>query len=98
MTRKYRLLVEDILDAIVWIGKFTKDMHFEQFRADEKTKTASVKKLGILGEAAKNIPQSIRVGQKNYHRQIWRKCETSPESFRSKHLEVDTNEGKSVIL
>ena len=64
MTRKYSLFVEDILDAIVWIEQFTKDMDFEQFRADEKTKTAVVKKLEILGEAAKNIPKAIRNKQK----------------------------------
>jgi uncharacterized protein with HEPN domain len=39
-------------------------MDFEQFCADEKTKTAVVKKLEILGEAAKNIPKVIRDKQK----------------------------------
>jgi uncharacterized protein with HEPN domain len=39
-------------------------MDFEQFCADEKTKTAVVKKLEILGEAAKNIPKAIRNKQK----------------------------------
>jgi uncharacterized protein with HEPN domain len=51
MTRKFSLFVEDILDAIVWIEQFTQDMDFKQFVADEKTKTAVVKKLEILGEA-----------------------------------------------
>jgi uncharacterized protein with HEPN domain len=64
MKRRYSLFVEDILDAITWIEQFTKDMDFEQFQADEKTKTAVVKKLEILGEAAKNIPKAIRVQQK----------------------------------
>lgn len=60
MTRKYSLFAEDILDAILWIERFTEHMDFEQFLADEKTKTAVVKKLEILGEASKNIPSSIR--------------------------------------
>ena len=64
MTRKHSLFVEDILDAIIWIERFTQDMHIEQFRADEKTKTAVVKKLEILGEATKNIPKAIRDKQK----------------------------------
>ena len=59
-TRKYSLFAEDILDAITWIERFTQDINFEQFLADEKTKTAVVKKLEILGEATKNIPKAIR--------------------------------------
>jgi len=64
MKRKYSLFIEDILDAITWIEEFTKDMDFTQFQADEKTKTAVVKKLEIIGEAAKNIPKAIRAQQK----------------------------------
>jgi uncharacterized protein with HEPN domain len=60
MMRKYNLFVEDILDAIMWIEQFTKDMDFEQFCTDEKTRTAVVKKLEILGEAAKGIPKPLR--------------------------------------
>lgn len=60
MTRKYSLFIEDILEAIVWIEKFTTNMDFAQFVDDEKTKTAVVKKLEILGEATKNIPKAIR--------------------------------------
>jgi uncharacterized protein with HEPN domain len=42
MTRKYGLFVEDILDSIVWIEQFTQGMSFEQYCADEKTKTPKV--------------------------------------------------------
>ena len=60
MKRKYNLFIEDILDSIVWIEQFTQGTNFEQFCADEKTKTAVIKKLEILGEATKNIPKAIR--------------------------------------
>ena len=65
MKRKYSLFVEDILESIVWIEKFTANMDFEQFLADEKTRTAVVKKLEILGEATKNIPKSVRDKSRN---------------------------------
>lgn len=65
MKRDCRLFVEDILESIVWIEKFTANMEFEQFLADEKTKTAVVKKLEILGEATKNIPKPVRDKYKN---------------------------------
>jgi uncharacterized protein with HEPN domain len=32
MKRRYSLFVEDILDAIMWIEQFTKDMDFEQMK------------------------------------------------------------------
>jgi uncharacterized protein with HEPN domain len=35
-------------------------MNFKQFLGDEKTKTAVVKKLEILGEATKNIPKAVK--------------------------------------
>ncbi|MCI0469337.1 MAG: DUF86 domain-containing protein [Nitrospirae bacterium] len=60
MKREYSLFVEDILESIAWIEKFTAGMDFEQFVADEKTRTAVVKKLEILGEATKNIPKPVR--------------------------------------
>lgn len=60
MKRKYSLFIEDILESISWIEEFTSDMDFDQFIDDEKTKTAVVKKLEILGEATKNIPRAIR--------------------------------------
>jgi uncharacterized protein with HEPN domain len=65
MKREYRLFVEDILESIVWIEKFTANMDFEQFLADEKTRTAVVKKLELLGEATKNIPKSVRNKSRN---------------------------------
>lgn len=65
MKREYSLFVEDILESISWIEKFTSGMDFEQFVADEKTRTAVVKKLEILGEATKNIPKPVRDKHKN---------------------------------
>ncbi|MCL4456009.1 MAG: DUF86 domain-containing protein [Nitrospirae bacterium] len=65
MTRDFSLFAEDILASITWIEQFTASIEFEQFLADEKTKTAVVKKLEILGEAAKNIPKTVRDKHKN---------------------------------
>jgi len=60
MKRDIRLYLDDILDAIVKIEKFTDGMSFEQFQDDEKTCDAVIRKLEIIGEATKNIPQEIR--------------------------------------
>ena len=60
MTREYLLFVQDILTAIKNIYEFTGDMSFEEFCKDEKTKSAVVWQIHIIGEATKNVPKSIR--------------------------------------
>lgn len=60
MRRAYILFIKDILECIEKIEEFTMDMDFEEFMKDDKTKSAVVRKLEIIGEATKNIPKNIR--------------------------------------
>lgn len=60
MTRDYSLYIKDILEAVQSIELFTADMDFDRFNADDKTKSAVVWKIGVIGEATKNVPTSIR--------------------------------------
>lgn len=60
MKRQYNLFIKDMLECIERIEEFTGDMNFKEFLADDKTKSAVVRKLEIIGEAAKNIPKNIR--------------------------------------
>ena len=60
MKRDYLLFIEDIIDSIEKIEQFVGDMDFGEFLEDEKTSTAVIKKLEIIGEASKNIPENIR--------------------------------------
>lgn len=65
MRRDYNLFVRDILDAINHIEKFVGSMNYEEFIRDDKTSTAVVKKIEIIGEAIKNIPKDIRASYSN---------------------------------
>ena len=58
--RDYKVYLQDILAAIQSIEAFVKEMGFEEFRADDKTTSAVIRKLEIIGEATKQIPDSIR--------------------------------------
>lgn len=60
MKRDYRLFIEDILDCIEKIEQFVGNLSFDEFVKDDKTSSAVVRKLEIIGEATKNIPMSIR--------------------------------------
>jgi uncharacterized protein with HEPN domain len=60
MKRGYKLFVKDILDSIDKIESFVGKMSFDEFMKDEKTKSAVIREIEVIGEAAKNIPATIR--------------------------------------
>lgn len=61
MKRDYPLYLKDILSAMESIEKFVAGMTFEEFKQDEKTVDAVIRKFEIIGEAAKQIPEEIRL-------------------------------------
>ncbi len=58
--RDYQLYLKDILSAMDSIEAFVEGMSFEEFRTDDKTASAVIRKFEIIGEAKKNIPDEIR--------------------------------------
>jgi uncharacterized protein with HEPN domain len=60
MKRDVRLYVRDISEAISSIESFTSEMSYEEFVRDERTNSAVVWKIQIIGEAVKNIPRPLR--------------------------------------
>lgn len=60
MKRNLTLYLKDILEAMESIEKFVEGMSFEEFKLDDKTASAVIRKFEIIGEAARNIPKSIR--------------------------------------
>jgi uncharacterized protein with HEPN domain len=59
-TRPYLDYLEDILDAIEKATAFIQGMTYEQFAQDAKTVFAVIHALEIVGEATKQIPQSVK--------------------------------------
>lgn len=60
MKRKASLYLKDINDAITKIEEFVEGMDFNNFIIDDKTASAVVRKLEIIGEASKQLPEDIR--------------------------------------
>jgi len=61
LTRKdYSDYLQDILDSIIETNDFVRGMSFEDFLHDKKTVNAVIRSLEVIGEASKNIPQSLR--------------------------------------
>ena len=61
MKRQYGLYLRDIVRAITNIEQFTSGIDFPTFLKDEKTKSAVVWQIAVIGEEVKNLPRSIRV-------------------------------------
>lgn len=54
------LLLEDMFQSAQKIKRYTKDMDFNLFVSDDKTKDAVIRNFEIIGEAANRIDQEFR--------------------------------------
>lgn len=52
---------QDILDSINDIQSFTGSIDFDVFQNNRMIRNAVIRSLEIMGEAAKNIPEDIRI-------------------------------------
>src|SRR3989344_7295564 len=70
MKRDINLFIQDILDNINNIESFSKGLNKEKFESNKLRQNAIIRCLEIIGEAAKNIPDSFR---EKYPDIPWRK-------------------------
>jgi uncharacterized protein with HEPN domain len=52
--------LQNILDSINAIEEFIADISVDDFKQDKKTIFAVIRAIEIIGEAVKNIPESLR--------------------------------------
>lgn len=58
--RDWKLRIEDILDAIEKIQRYTAEMTFDKFVADEMRLDAVVRNITTIGEAARHVPKDVQ--------------------------------------
>ena len=58
--RDHSLYLSDILKAFESIESFVEGQSFEDFKKDDKTSSAVIRKFEIIGEAAKQVPENIK--------------------------------------
>ena len=68
--RRDRDFLGDIKEAIENIIAYTEGLDFDEFMKDRKTRDAVVRNIEIIGEATKNLSQSIR---RKYQNIPWKK-------------------------
>lgn len=60
MKKDFRVYVEDILESIAKIEEYTNSITEEEFYKSSFHQDAVFRRLEIIGEAVKNIPQEIK--------------------------------------
>lgn len=86
MKRSVRLFLEDIIEQIELINKSTKNTDIEKFLKNKDLQDATVRRLEIIGEAAKQIPESIR---KKNPRIEWKKIAGVRDIIIHAYFELD---------
>lgn len=60
MKHSYTPYIEDILIAVEAFERFVPDITVEGFAQDNKTSSAVLRKLEVIGNTAKHIPHTLR--------------------------------------
>lgn len=61
MPRSYTLYMKDIFISAQKIMEYTRDFTYEKFIQDQLVQDAVIRNLEIIGEAARNIPDEIKM-------------------------------------
>ncbi len=88
MSKKYQISIKDIRNAIVSIEKFVEGLTFEQFKNDDKTSSAVIRKFEIIGEATKNVHENIR---EIYPQIAWKEMAGMRDKLIHSYSNVDLN-------
>ena len=86
MPRDFEVYLEDIRHAAAKIQRYTAGMTRNGLAEDSKTLDAVIRNLEIIGEAAKMIPNSIRIEYPNVE---WKKIAGLRDILAHHYFEVD---------
>ena len=88
MKRGLRLFIEDILESIKLIEEYLGNISKENFGNNQKLKDSIVRRLEIIGEAVKNIPDDFR---KKYPEVPWKKIAGLRDVIIHTYFNIDLN-------
>jgi uncharacterized protein with HEPN domain len=86
MKKDPKIFLHHILESISEIEKYTKDISEDEFVRSTQVQDAVIRRLEIIGEAAKNIPGEIK---EKYDSIPWKKITGSRDVLIHDYFEVD---------
>ena len=86
MKRNIKLFLEDILDSITAIEKFSENMNKKELVSNRLKQSAIIREIEIIGEATKNIPENFR---KIYPNVEWKKIAGLRDIIIHAYFEID---------
>lgn len=84
--KEYGDYIQDIYDSIEEVGEFVAEMTFEEFSKDRKTINAVIRSIEVIGEASKNIPNSLK---EKYPDIPWKKMAGMRDKLMHEYFGVD---------
>jgi len=69
MSRDLLLFISDIIESIDYILGYAKGISEQEFKTNKMVQDAVIRRLEIVGEAVKNIPEDVR---KKYNQIPWK--------------------------
>ncbi|HSW97007.1 MAG TPA: DUF86 domain-containing protein [Candidatus Saccharimonadales bacterium] len=89
MTKDFRVYLDDIITSINSITKYIQGKSKEDFDLDEEVQDAVIRRLEIIGEAVKRLPQEFR----DQHPEVkWKGATGMRDVLIHMYDEVDTTQ------
>ena len=78
--------LQDILDAIAAVERFTTNVNFDEFAQNEEKIFAVEKAIEIMGEAVKNVPDSLK---NSYPKVPWKNIAGMRDKLAHQYWQID---------
>lgn len=88
MKKDYRILIEHILECINLIEKYIGNITEEDFLINDQLQDAVIRRIEIIGEAVKNIPEDLK---RKYPDIPWKRISGMRDVIVHDYFKVDLN-------
>ena len=75
MKREAGIYIDDIIESISLVERYIKAINKEKFDNNTQLQDAVIRRLEIIGEAAKNMPEDVKKNIRKYPGRRSRVCE-----------------------